>query len=49
VRKAAFEVGQLVRVRKGLYTGDLAKIHKIHKHRVDVLLVPRMNLQFIKE
>jgi transcription antitermination factor NusG len=48
-RKAAFKAGELVRIKKGLYTGDLGKIHKIYKHRIDILVVPRLGMQLIRE
>ena len=36
-----------VRIKKGLYEGDLGKICKIKKTSADVLLVPRINIQDI--
>jgi hypothetical protein len=36
-----------VRVRKGLYEGDLARVFKVRKTTVDVLLVPRICVQDI--
>ena len=36
-----------MRVKKGLYEGDLGRIAKIKKSNVDVILVPRINLQDI--
>jgi hypothetical protein len=36
-----------VRIKKGVYEGDLGKISKIKKNNADVLLVPRINIQDI--
>lgn len=40
-----FKDNQFVRVKKGVYEGDLAKISRIRKNNVDVALVPRINVQ----
>jgi transcription antitermination factor NusG len=40
-----FEKGSYIRIKKGVYEGDLGKIIEIHKNSVDVLLVPRINVQ----
>lgn len=47
--RAEFQVGDYVRIKKGLYDGDLGKILKSRKNSTffDVLLVPRINLQDI--
>ena len=45
--KYDFEQYSYVRVKKGLYEGDLAKIFKIKANSVDVLIVPRINVQDI--
>lgn len=36
-----------VRIKKGLYEGDLGKVCKVKKNSADVLLVPRINIQDI--
>lgn len=41
----SFRKDNFVRIRKGVYADDLGRICKIKKHSVDVLLVPRLNLQ----
>ena len=38
---------QYVRIKKGVYEGDLAKIIKVKKNNVDVMIVPRINIQDI--
>lgn len=43
-----YKPGTFVRVRKGLYEGDLAKVLKVRKNNLDVVLVPRINVQEIK-
>jgi transcription antitermination factor NusG len=45
--KNEYKLGQFVRIKKGLYNGDLAKIYKIKKNTTDLVLVPRINLQEI--
>lgn len=37
-----------MRIQKGLYEGDLAKIFKVKKATIDVLIVPRINVQDIR-
>ena len=39
-----YEPNMYVRIKKGLYEGDLAKIYKVKKSSVDVLIVPRINV-----
>lgn len=34
-----------MRIKKGLYEGDLAKVFKVKKSTVDVIIVPRINVQ----
>lgn len=46
-KEVHFEDGNYVRVKKGVYEGDLAKIVKIKKNNADVILVPRINIQDI--
>jgi transcription elongation factor len=36
-----------VRIKKGVYEGDLGKITKIKKNNADIALVPRINIQDI--
>lgn len=42
-----FQEHSFVRIRKGLYDGDIAKIYKVKSSSVDVLIVPRINVQDI--
>lgn len=42
-----FKENSYVRIKKGLYEGDLGKICKVKANSVDVLLVPRINIQDI--
>ena len=46
--KNDFKDGEFVRIAKGLYEGDLAKIHRINKNHVLVTTVPRINVQDIE-
>lgn len=43
--KYDFEQHSYVRIKKGLYEGDLAKIFRVKSNSVDVLIVPRINTQ----
>lgn len=45
--KYDFQQHSYVRVKKGLYENDLAKIFKVKSNSVDVLIVPRINVQDI--
>lgn len=45
--KATFKQNTYVRIKKGLYEGDLGKISKVKANSLDVLLVPRINIQDI--
>lgn len=45
VKDIQFKENQYVRVKKGVYEGDLGKISKIRKNTVEVMLVPRINVQ----
>ena len=38
---------QYVRIKKGVYEGDLAKIAKVKKNTADLVIVPRINVQDI--
>lgn len=38
---------QYIRIKKGVYEGDLGKISKIKKNNCSVVLVPRINVQDI--
>ena len=42
-----FKEQQFVRIKKGVYEGDLGKIFKTRKNNADVMLVPRINIQDI--
>lgn len=42
-----FHENQFVRIKKGVYEGDLGKISKIKKNNCSVVLVPRINIQDI--
>lgn len=46
-REVQFKDHQYVRVKKGVYEGDLGKIVKMRKSNCDVCLVPRINVQDI--
>lgn len=46
-KEIKFKESQFVRVKKGVYEGDLARIIKIKKNNADVILVPRINIQDI--
>jgi len=47
VKDIQFKEHQYVRVKKGVYEGDLGRISKIRKSNADVALVPRINVQDI--
>jgi hypothetical protein len=40
-----FEELNFVKITKGLYQGDLAQIRKIKANSVEVMVVPRLNIQ----
>ena len=42
-----FKEHQYVRIKKGVYEGDLGRISKTRKNNADVALVPRINIQDI--
>ena len=44
---ANFKVGDYVRIKKGLYEDDVGKVIKIKKGALEVMLVPRINVQEI--
>ena len=46
-KEVQFKEGQFVRIKKGVYEGDLGKISRIKKSSVDVNIVPRINVQDI--
>lgn len=46
-KEVSFKDGQYVRIKKGVYEGDLGKIAKVKKNNVDVVVVPRVNIQDI--
>lgn len=48
-RKSIYQPGEFVRVRKGLYADDLARVHRVYKHKIDLILVPRINLRLIQD
>lgn len=45
--KYDFKLHSYVRIKKGLYENDLAKVFKIKSNSADVLIVPRINVQDI--
>lgn len=47
VRDVQFKEGQYVRIKKGVYEGDLGKISRIKKSNCSVVLVPRIDVQSI--
>jgi transcription antitermination factor NusG len=47
VRDIQFKEHQYVRIKKGVYEGDLGKISKLKKNNCSVVLVPRINVQDI--
>jgi len=49
LKKPLFEINQFVRIKHGLYAHDLGRIHKIYKHKADVILVPRVNIKLINQ
>lgn len=46
-KEIQFKQQQYVRIKKGVYEGDLGKILKAKKSSADVLVVPRINIQDI--
>lgn len=46
-KEITFKEGQYVRIKKGVYEGDLGKIIKAKKSNADIALVPRINIQDI--
>lgn len=46
-RDIQYKNQQYVRIKKGVYEGDLGKISKIKKNNCSVVLVPRINVQDI--
>ena len=46
-KQIEWKVDSFARIKIGLYEEDLAKIVKVKKNSVDVLLVPRINVQEI--
>lgn len=42
-----FKEQQFVRIKKGVYEGDLGRIAKTRKSNCDIALVPRINVQDI--
>lgn len=49
VIQSDFKVQQYIRIRVGMYRGDLAQITKINKKGVVVQVVPRINFSDIRE
>ena len=46
-KDVTFKERQYVRIKKGVYEGDLGKIFRTRKNNADVMLVPRINIQDI--
>jgi transcription antitermination factor NusG len=46
-KEITFKFGQYIRIKKGVYEGDLGRITKAKKNNADVALVPRINVQDI--
>ena len=46
-KEISFKEDQYVRIKKGVYEGDLGKITKCKKNNADIALVPRINIQDI--
>ncbi len=42
-------MGKYVRIREGLYKGDLAKIVSVRKKFVEVAVVPRIDAKEVKQ
>ena len=46
-KEITFKEGQYVRIKKGVYEGDLGRISKAKKNSADIALVPRISIQDI--
>ena len=49
IKKRDFVEQQIVRVKRGVYKGDLAKIIKVYHNRVKALIVPRVDLKLMTQ